>query len=97
MARWIKANGPEEEVHPAHGEFTNEELHRYIPGSMTGVTLTGSDQGGLFMFMDDESIVKNLPYNRVATELLHQHRADLSHIQIYGDVVVAGRDETGDE
>jgi hypothetical protein len=97
MARWIKANGLEEEVHPARGEFTNEELHRYIPGSMTGITLTGSNQGGLFMFMDDESIVKGLPYNRAATELLHQHRADLSHIQIYGDVVVAGIDETGDE
>ncbi|MGH2505854.1 MAG: hypothetical protein ACRDHZ_00305 [Ktedonobacteraceae bacterium] len=49
------------------------------------------------MWMDDEGIAKALPHNRVATEILHQHRPDLAHIEVYGDVLVAGLDETGDE
>lgn len=97
MARWMKADGTEQEVHPAGREFTNVELHNMVDGSLTGVTLTGRDQGGLYMFMDDESIVKGKPLNQAATALVHQHRANLRHIQVYGDVVVAGIDETGDE
>lgn len=98
MARWIKADGTEETVTPANKrEFTNTELHDYVDGFLTGITLTGRDNGGLYMFMDDESIVKQKPLNRVATDLLHQHRPQHAHTVIYGDVVVAGIDETGDE
>lgn len=97
MARWIKADGTEQEVHPAGVEFTNTELHNMVDGFLTGLTLTGRDQGGLYMFMDDESVIKGKPFNRVATELLHQHRPTHTHIQVFGDVVVAGIDETGDE
>lgn len=98
MARWIKADGTEVEVHPAAREFTNTELHDLVDGFLTGLTLTGRDQGGLFMFMDDESVTKGKPVNRVATELLHQHQPQrYGHITVHGDVVVAGIDETGDE
>ncbi len=97
MARWIKADGTEQEVKPAGVEFTNVELRKMVDGSLTGITLTGRDQGGLYMFMDDESIVKGKSLNRVATDLVHQHRANLRHIQVYGDVVVADLSETGDE
>lgn len=96
MARWIKTDGTERRVSPAKHEFTNVELHQYVPGSLTGLTLT-RDEEGLFMFMDDESMSKDLPENRAATALLHQHRPDLAHITVYGDVVVASLQETGDE
>ncbi len=97
MAQWIKADGTQQEVHPAGREFTNTELHDMVDGFLTGLTLTRRDQGGLFMFMDDEYATKGKPVNQAATALLHQHRPDLAHITVGGDVVVAGIDETGDE
>ena len=65
MARWMKADGTEQEVHPAGREFTSVELHNMVDGSFTA--------------------------------LVQQHRANLRHIQVYGDVVVADFSETGDE
>jgi hypothetical protein len=97
MAQWIKADGTQQEVHPAGREFTNDELHKMVDGFLTGLTLTRPDQGGLYMFMDDEYVTKGKPVNQAATALLHKHRPDLAHITIGGDVVVAGIDETGDE
>jgi hypothetical protein len=98
MARWIKSDGTEEEVHPAGREFTNVELHNMVDGTLTGLTLTGRDQGGLFMFMDDEYSLKGKPVNQVATALLHHYQPRrYGHITVCGDVVVAGIDETGDE
>jgi hypothetical protein len=97
MAQWIKADGTQQEVHPAGREFTNDELHKMVDGFLTGLTLTRPDQGGLYMFMDDEYVTKGKPVNQAATALLHKHRPDLAHITICGDVVVAGIDETGDE
>lgn len=97
MARWIKVDGTEQEVRPAGVEFTNTELHNMVDGFLTGITLTPRSQGGLYMFMDDEGIVKGKAYNEAATALVRQYRPELAHIQIHGDVVVAGIDETGDE
>jgi uncharacterized protein YgfB (UPF0149 family) len=97
MAQWIKADGTSQEVHPAGTEFTNDELHNMVDGFLTGITLTGRDQGGLYMFMDDESIVKGKPFNQAATDLVRKHRANLQHVQVFGDVVVADLSETGDE
>lgn len=97
MAEWIKTDGTKETVHPADREFTNTELHDMVDGFLTGITLTPRSQGGLYMFMDDESITKGKPLNREATQLVHKHRPDLAHISVFGDVVVAGIDETGDE
>ena len=97
MARWIKADGTEQEVKPVGIEFTNTELHKMVDGFLTGITLTSRSQGGLYMFMDDDYVSKGKPVNQVATVLLHAHRPDLAHITICGDVVVAGIDETGDE
>jgi hypothetical protein len=75
MARWIKTDGTEQEVLPANGvAFTLEELERMIPGfGGELITLTGRNQGGLCLFMDDES---SAPINQVATALLHQYRTD---------------------
>lgn len=97
MARWIKTDGTETEVHPAGREFTNVELHNMVSGFLSGITLTPRDQGGLYMFIDDESLVNGKPLNQVATDLLRQYRPDHAHIQIHGDVVVADLTETGDE
>ena len=98
MARWIKADGTEQEVHPGNEvEFTSVELHNMVDGSLTGITLTKRSEGGLYMFLDDESITKGKLINQVATDLLHQHRKDHMHTVIYGDAVVADLSETGDE
>lgn len=97
MARWIKADGTEEEVHPAGREFTNVELHNMVDGFLSGVTLTPVSEGGLYMFMDDESQLKGKPRNEAATALLRQYRPEHAHTEVYGDVVVADVSETGDE
>lgn len=98
MARWIKADGTEQDIHPANGsEFTDTELHTLVDGFVTGYTLTDSDHAELNMFLDDESATKGKPINHRATELLHTHGAALTHVAVHGDVVVTGVDETGDE
>lgn len=98
MARWIKADGTEQEVHPENGsEFTNMELHTLVDGTITAYTLTESGQGESNMFVDDESTTKGKPINHVATELLHAHGAAPTRLKVLGDVVVAKRDEIGDE
>ncbi len=98
MASWIKVDGTEQEVHPGNGvEFDSTELNTYVDGSLTGITLTGHEAGGLYMFIDEQSVTKGKLANRVATEVLHQHRRDHLHTTVYGDVVVAGLDEIGDE
>ena len=99
MARYIKANGSTEEVHPAGRKFTNDELYALIDGPLTILTLINPDQGKLFVFMDDtddEHDTTCKPINYVATELLHQYQPH-PHITVRGDAVVAGLDETGDE
>ncbi|MEO9029410.1 MAG: hypothetical protein ABI413_11420 [Ktedonobacteraceae bacterium] len=96
MARFIKTDGAVEEVHPAAYEFTNAELHHYISGGLTGLTLTRNEEG-LFMWMDSESIGKGLPHNRIATEVLHQHRPNLTHIEIFGNVLVTDLVESGSD
>ena len=97
MARWIRTDGTEQEVHPKGREFTNVELHDMVSGFLSGITLTTRDQGGLYMFIDGDSEANGKPLNEAATSLLHKHRPDHSHTQIYGDVVVATIEETGDE
>ncbi len=97
MARWIKADGTEQEVHPERGEFTNIELHNMVGGFLGGLTLTRRSEGGLFMFFDDESLIKGKPLNQAATDLLHKHRPNHARTIIHGDVVVADLSETGDE
>lgn len=98
MARWIKADGTEKEVYPANGsEFTDTELHDMVDGSVTGYTLTESDQSESNMFLDDESVTKGKLINHVATELLRTQGAGAAHIAVHGDVVVATVDETGDK
>lgn len=97
MARWIRSDGTEQEVYPAGTEFTTDELHQCIPGMLNSFALTDTQQGRLFLFLDDEALVKGLPFNRVATELLHAYRPNWHHLRICGDVVVASREETGED
>lgn len=96
MADWIKTDGTKQTVKPKARHFTNDELHDLVGGFLTGHTLT-RDERGLFMFMDDDSIGSGKPVNRQATAVLHQHRPDLAHMEVYGDVVVTDLTETGDE
>jgi hypothetical protein len=98
MARFIRTDGTEQEVHPAGSEFTNEELHQFVPGTFTGISLTPISVGGLFVFVDDEGILKGLPINRKATEVLWQYRPDhkAAGTWLHGDVIIASAQETGD-
>jgi hypothetical protein len=95
MARYFVPGHPEREVAPAHGEFTHQELRTLIDGSLTGHTLT-SDEEGLFMWLDDESLLNGKPSNELATSVLHQYRADLSHIVIFGNALVTTLKESGE-
>ena len=97
MARWVKNDGTEQTVRPQSGlYFTHTELHTLVDGFPTGTALTPREQGGLFLYQDDEGWSKGKPVNQAATALLHQHRPDLAHVEVYGDVVVADFSEIQD-
>jgi Domain of unknown function (DUF3846) len=94
MARWIKADGTVQEVHPMNDtEFSLQEMRDFVGGHLEAVKLTSQE----VMYVNEEGIRLQLPINTTATEVMHQHRPDRAHEPIYGDVLIASLVETGDE
>lgn len=92
MARWIKTDGTEQVVTPAHGVFTLEEMKQYIGGGhLEAVRFTRSE----VMYCDDEGVLKNLPLNERASQEVSMERGRA--IPVCGDVLIASLRETGDE
>ena len=92
MARWIKTDGTEQIVRPAHGVFTLEEMKSYIGGGhLEAVRFTRTE----VMYVDDEGVLKNLPLNERASQEVSQARG--RPIPICGDALIASLRETGDE
>jgi hypothetical protein len=66
MARLIRPDGTEQQVHPRGGRWTLEELQAHVGGyvqEMPGVR-------GLRMLFDEEGQMKELPFNAKATEIV---------------------------
>ncbi len=92
MARYIKSDGTEQEVHPKNGyEFTLQEMRNYVDGSLEGLRLTKR----LHMYLDESGVLKGKPINEVASEIVSQKRG--KPVPVCGDVLIADVSETGDE
>jgi hypothetical protein len=84
MAQHIKTDGSVHEVRPANGSvFTLKELQAFVGGSIELVcTSDGQD-----MYVNEEGLLDDLPFNPTASLLAGQH--------IVGDVIVCTRQEAG--
>jgi len=93
MARWIKADSKVSQVHPKNGtEFSLDEMRDFVGGHLEAVKLTSKE----VMYVNEDFVGLQLPINATATEVLHQHRPDITY-PICGDVLIASLRETGDE
>lgn len=94
MARWIKADGTVQQVHPTNSiEFSLEEMRAYVGGHLQAIRLTSQE----VLYCNEDFVRLQLPINAVATEVYHQHRPERSHEPLCGDVLIASLTETGDE
>lgn len=93
MARLIKTDGTIERVTPANGKtFTLAELQGFVGGYIEIVpTVIGLDNP-LHMYVNEEGLLKGMPYNEYATALLPAayHRAGNV---IVGDAILLRRNE----
>jgi len=93
MAQWIKTDGTEQEVKPKNGvEFTLDEIKKCIGGYLEAVPYKPK----LVMYVNEEGIRLELPYNARATQLIKEARPGYP-FPIYGNVLIASTVETGDE
>lgn len=77
MARWIKTSGEITEVRPKNGrDFSLSELQGFVGGYIELVWL----HGDTVMVVNEEGLVKGLPFNANATAIAYQ--------PIVGDVLV---------
>jgi hypothetical protein len=94
MARWIKADGTVQPVHPTNSiEFSLEEMRAYVGGHLQAIKLTSQE----VLYCNEDFVRLQLPINAVATEVYHQHRPERAHEPLCGDVLIASLQETGDE
>lgn len=66
MALWIKANGEQQEVHPAGKRFTLAELQQMVGGSIEIIST-----GSRLYILDEEGKLKGKPHNVAATHRAH--------------------------
>lgn len=93
MARFIKTDGTVQEAHPTNGvEFSLDEMRNFVGGYLEAIKLTSQE----VMYVNEDFVGLQLPVNRIATEVLHQHNPDIRY-PICGDVLIATLRETGDE
>lgn len=93
MARLIKVDGTETEVHPKGPKWTNKELQDYVGGYievMPGIKTTR-------IIMDEEGMLKMKPINQKATQLVRELLGGLKLLRyipiIVGDVLVLDEKE----
>lgn len=93
MARWIKADGTQQEIHPSHGPiFTLQEMNAFVGGYLEAIGLDGQ----LTMYCNEDAIRLELPPNPAAIKMLRLYGVPI-FAGVYGDVLVASLAETGDE
>lgn len=81
MAKWIKANGTVENIHPVNSggkrpKFKLAEVQGYVGGYVEMVRLSNRE----IMLVNEEGRLHGLPLNRIATDMVGGI--------IVGDVVV---------
>lgn len=69
MGLLIKPTGIQQRITPANGKaFSLRELQLHIGGYIERIELNN----GCAMYVDEEGVLKNLPYNHAATEFLEK-------------------------
>lgn len=99
MAYLIRADGTQYEIHPPQrGGFTDTQLQTYVDGVLACFLLPSHTQGCFYLFVDAEAPNKDKPINHFATTLLHTSRLHYARVgrHLYGDVILAGSDETAE-
>lgn len=83
MAKLYKTNGEVVEITPANGKkFTLKEAQEYVNGYVELVELKHRE-----MFIcNEEGILLNMPFNKKATEVLHESYGPLAQ-KLYGDII----------
>ena len=88
MAQIIKANGEIIDVIPKNGvDFQLEEMQEVVGGWIEIVYL----DNGSMMVVNEEGKLKQLPYNRLATQMVESGCRYLSGDWIAGDVLVCDK------
>lgn len=83
-ATWIKTDGTEEEVTPRNGkDFQLEELQKMVGGY---IQLVSTAPPVRQMYVNEEGLPSNLPFNDKATDLIDPKWWVLGGVR--GDVVV---------
>lgn len=84
MAHWIKANGKETIVSPKNGtDFSLNELKEFIGGGYIEIV---DISPMLYMVVDEEGLLKRLPYNATASSFY-------PYSDIVGDVLICKKSE----
>lgn len=69
MARLIRADGTEQEVHPGNGRrFTLPEMQAYVGGYIERVRLRPKN-GRRTLLVNEEGLIEGLPYNPKASAM----------------------------
>lgn len=89
MAQHIKADGTITEVHPAKGKkFSLKELQGFVGGYIELVTTRTPVR---HMYVNEEGMLDNLPYNAAATALIHPKYVLVDGVR--GNVIVCEKGE----
>lgn len=72
IALHLKVGKEPIEVQPKNGrDFSLEELKEFIGGGYVEAVWLHGEYEGFVLFVDEEGILKNLPYNYEASELMY--------------------------
>lgn len=90
MAVLLNTSGGRDNVTPINGKFFSlRELQKYVGGYIERIDLNN----GCAMYVDEEGLLKNLPYNRNATSALEKAGIILGNYIAGNAVVVQYREE----
>ncbi|MDE2102543.1 MAG: DUF3846 domain-containing protein [Patescibacteria group bacterium] len=80
---WYKANGEVVEVEPANRrKFSLDELSKFVGGYIECVRLTHGT-----MYVNEEGLLLNLPFNAKATELANADQWWAGQAYLVGDAI----------
>ena len=93
MARLYKVSGEIKEVSPKDGkEFSLEELKAFVHGHIEAVRVYSD----VYMFVNEEGILLDLPLNKNASLYLLRHKTGFTGFIVGDALLVLDPAETGD-
>lgn len=88
-ALFIQTDGTETPIEPDDGKvFTLDKLQELVGGYVEII----ARKNGKIMLGDEDGRMKNLPINRMATDLLHSWLAPAPTVTLVGDILIVPDD-----